>query len=104
MEALNFCRHILSVEELGSVVSSRRCMGTTSSDVPHVAQAEPLKVDRKDPKTKTNSTFRRLEGGLQAMPSGREELKAVESVNLVSQKSESESGQAVCRERFRRNK
>ena len=46
MEALNFCRHILSMEELGSVVNSRRCVGTTSSDVPHVvAQAEPLKVE-----------------------------------------------------------
>ena len=46
MEALNFCRHVLSMEELGNVVSSRRCVGTTSSDVPHVvAQAEPLKVE-----------------------------------------------------------
>ena len=46
MEALNFCRHILSMDELGSVVNSRRCVGTTSSDVPHVvAQAEPLKVE-----------------------------------------------------------
>ena len=34
-------------------------------------------------------------GSAQPMPSGREELKAVESVNLVSQKSESESGQEV---------
>jgi hypothetical protein len=46
MEALNFCRHILNMDELASVVCSRRCLGTTSSDVPHVVvQAEPLKVD-----------------------------------------------------------
>ena len=46
MEALNFCRHILNMDELTSVVNSRRCLGTTSSDVPHVAaQAEPLKVE-----------------------------------------------------------
>ena len=46
MEALNFCRHILNMDELANVVNSRRCLGTTSSDVPHiVAQAEPLKVE-----------------------------------------------------------
>lgn len=46
MEGLNFCRHILSMHELCNVVDSRRCMGATNSDVPHVvSQAEPLKVD-----------------------------------------------------------
>lgn len=46
MEAINFCHHVLSMSELAIVVSSRRCMGTTTSDVPAVIkQAEPLRVD-----------------------------------------------------------
>eukprot|EP00435_Cladocopium_sp_Y103_P040460 s2955_g11.t1 len=46
MECLLFCRHILGMTELDPVVISRRCMGTTVSDVPHVIkQASPLKVE-----------------------------------------------------------
>jgi len=46
MEAIKFCRRFLSMDRLGIVVNSRRCVGTTSSDVPHVvAQAEPLKIE-----------------------------------------------------------
>ena len=46
MEGLNFCRYILSMHELSNVVDSRRCMGATNSDVPHlISQAEPLKVE-----------------------------------------------------------
>lgn len=46
MEAINFCHHVLSMDELACVISSRRCMGTTTADVPAIiSQAEPLKVD-----------------------------------------------------------
>ena len=46
MEGLNFCLHIMSMDELSTVVCSRRCMGATTSDVPKaVNQAEPLRVE-----------------------------------------------------------
>ena len=46
MEATNFCHHVLSMSELAIVVSSRRCIGTTTADVPAViTQAELLRVD-----------------------------------------------------------
>eukprot|EP00435_Cladocopium_sp_Y103_P048826 s883_g14.t1 len=46
MECLMFCRHILSMPELEPVVTSRRCMGATMSDIPStIKQASALKVD-----------------------------------------------------------
>ena len=46
MEAFSFCRHVLSVDELVPVIQSKRCVGTTTADVPSVvSQASPLKVD-----------------------------------------------------------
>ena len=46
LEALSFCRHVLSMDQLGQVVQSRRCLGATTADVPNViSQASSLKVD-----------------------------------------------------------
>ena len=46
LEGLNFCVHVLSMHELKSAVGSRRCIGTTSADVPaSIAQASPLTVE-----------------------------------------------------------
>ena len=46
LEALSFCRHVLSMDQLGQVIQSRRCLGATTADVPSViSQASPLKVD-----------------------------------------------------------
>eukprot|EP00435_Cladocopium_sp_Y103_P044661 s357_g12.t1 len=46
MECLMFCRHILSMPELEPIVTSRRCMGATMSDIPStIKQASALKVD-----------------------------------------------------------
>jgi hypothetical protein len=46
LEALSFCRHVLSMDQLGQVVQSRRCLGATTADLPSViSQASPLKVD-----------------------------------------------------------
>ena len=46
LEALSFCRHVLSMDQLGQVVQSRRCIGATTAEVPGVvAQAAPLKVE-----------------------------------------------------------
>ena len=46
MEALSFCRFVLSMEELAEVTNSRRCAGATRNDVPSpVTQAVALTVD-----------------------------------------------------------
>ena len=46
LEALNFCRFVLSMDELEDVTKSRRCLGATRTDVPHqVMQAAALTVD-----------------------------------------------------------
>ena len=45
-EALSFCRHVLSMDQLGQTVQSRRCLGATTADMPNViSQASSLKMD-----------------------------------------------------------
>ena len=46
LEALSFCRFVLSMDELEDVTKSRRCAGATSTDVPRqVMQAAALTVE-----------------------------------------------------------
>ena len=46
MEALAFCRHVLGIEALEPCIGSRRCLGASSNQGPHVVkQAPPFKVD-----------------------------------------------------------
>ena len=45
LEALSFCRHVLSMDQLAQTVQSRRCLGATTADVPNViSQVSSLKV------------------------------------------------------------
>ena len=45
MQAVNFCMHVMGVDELSDCANSRRCKGAAKQDVPkEVRQAAPLKV------------------------------------------------------------
>ena len=47
LEACVFSRHILGVTEMDAIINSRRCSGTTASDVGKVIrQSTPLTVDQ----------------------------------------------------------
>ena len=45
MQAVNFCLHIMGVDELSECANSKRCKGTATQDIPkELRQAAPLKV------------------------------------------------------------